>query len=555
MAADDHPTLLVLHSDPFKREALRQELDDWCEGGIAITPVAVDELGMALNASGRDQLVGVIYELESEDFTLTVLSAIIDQSPLECQPKLLPLKDNFQTGDDGRISYPPAALRQLERAVELLFFNWKPPHPQVTFTGDSTTSSALRLRRFLLLNGTAYTWDHTSDSLIMTSAQGSVASPEIGHLCNVLQVFPPLMRKLYEHKYDLVVVGAGPAGLSAAVSAAAGGLSTLIIEAQHPGGCAVTSINLIRNYLGFPAGISGTRLIKLAVEQVKHLRIDVLPTVTATSIERSLDGDGRFTVGVDGADSTDQVSAGMVLLACGQDTRTRTLFAENREESDREDQFIKMGSVQYNAEKADALREMSESIAIIGGGLSGARAALLFQECGAMPIVITRGSKMSVALRVELKNADIPIKFGAETLGFVGEDRLEGVRIMIDGIMSVVPANRVYIMTGGKPNTAWLRGSGSKLALEFKDDYVLTDAHCQSKTLAFETSERGLFAVGDMRVNTQRRVGQAVGQGVAAVASMEQYLNEDDRWERVLQDANSPALKDRIICAGLNRSA
>ncbi|MFJ9099516.1 NAD(P)/FAD-dependent oxidoreductase [Streptomyces sp. NPDC102405] len=460
------------------------------------------------------------------------------------------MTDDFQADSDGKMSYRPAARRRFEREVERLFFRWNPSYPQITFTGDSTTCDALRLRRFLLLNGTSYVWNHTGETLVMASNRDRVVDPGIGDLCDALQIFPPPKRKLHEHRYDLVVVGAGPAGLSAAVSAAANGLSTLVIEAQQPGGCAVTSINLIRNYLGFPAGISGTRLIKLAVEQVKHLGIDLCPTVTANALQRS--GDGRFIIAVEGTEATRQVYGGMVLLACGQDSRR--LFPENKIELSKQEQFIRMGSVQYNAEKADALREMSGPIVIIGGGESAGRAALLFKECGAVPTLIAREVKMNSALRRELNKERVAIKPGDEILGFDGEDQLRGVRVALGETVEVIPAKMVYVMMGGKPNTAWLNDAESTVSIQFKGEYVRTDAHCSPETLPFETSERGVFAVGDMRVNAQRRVGQAVGQGVAAVASMEQYLNTGDRWRAVLQDPDSPALKDRKICAQIEKA-
>lgn len=223
--------------------------------------------------------------------------------------ELLPEAGAFNTGPDEDIFVDKFAKRAFEETIERLFYEWDPDDPEVVFSGDPESSWAAHLKRFLFLHGISYHWTDDGDDKIKAW-----------------------------HAYDLVVVAAGPAGLSAAVSAGANGLSTLVIEAGRPGGSAATSINLIENYLGFPGGVTGTKLLKLAVEQAKRVKeVDIHPTITAENLRRD-DRPGqkaRYIIEVTGAkNGVNEVPGGMAAGGTSSSPRTPDLAREPKNPRD-----------------------------------------------------------------------------------------------------------------------------------------------------------------------------------------------------------------------------
>jgi thioredoxin reductase (NADPH) len=186
-------------------------------------------------------------------------------------------------------------------------------------------------------------------------------------------------------------------------------------------------------------------------------------------------------------------------------------------------------------------------IVIVGGGDTAGQAALLYQKATCKSVhLVTHDFDMSGKLLNELRDEQIPVEDQLNVVDIVDQ----GVQVLPHGAppsaMRMLPADRVHVLIGGTPNTGWLKKDGLEFVKMNEKGYIETDNYVRKPEFPFMTSRAGVFAVGDVRVHARRRVGQAVGQGVAAVAAMEQWLDRKldggvHTWERVLSDA-SPSL-------------
>lgn len=306
------------------------------------------------------------------------------------------------------------------------------------------------------------------------------------------------------------------------------------------------SINRIENYLGFPGGVTGTRLAKLAVRQLHALKVDLRPTVKAARIEVDPQNDSRYIIRVEGAAGADRVRAGMVLLACGQVYKT----LKDPDDPSRDLEIPPGLDIRYVMEAHMARQVRGKEILIFGGGDTAGTAALLYNVSGAsVRLVAKELENMSHGVRQELRKERIPIESPRDVVDFFDDRGRVGVTVrnLETGEEEPVAVDRVHVLIGANPNTELLDNSPEvRVALNEKDRSVLTDAHVKDDPrdplLPFCASRDGIFAAGDVRVLARRRVGQAVGQGAAAVASMERYLREQDKrkdgyvWQHVLSD-------------------
>jgi thioredoxin reductase (NADPH) len=321
---------------------------------------------------------------------------------------------------------------------------------------------------------------------------------------------------------DLAIVGAGPAGLAAAVYGASEGLSTLLFEALAVGGQAGTSPR-IENYLGFPAGISGAELAERAFIQAEKFGAHISVPAEATGLARP--GAEHVVELSDGG----QVVARTILIATGAQYRRLDL--------PRLDQF-EGTSVHYAATEVEAQRCSGDPLAVVGGGNSAGQATLFLAEHSAKVHLLVREDDLRVSMsryladRVE-QCRKVEVRCGVEVDELVGDDDLEGVKVRDTktGATENLAARHLFVFIGAKPRTDWL---GGQLALD-DQGFVRTGAGVlvnggvgtqtagHQQTL-LETSRPGVFAVGDVRSGSIKRVASAVGEGAMAVRLIYEHL-------------------------------
>ncbi len=314
------------------------------------------------------------------------------------------------------------------------------------------------------------------------------------------------MTTLPRTEYDVLIVGSGPAGLAAAVYAASEGLDTLVVEREAIGGQAGSS-SLIRNYLGFSRGISGAELATRAHQQAwvfgaSFLRMREVEGLAAT-------GDHRLAVAI--SDGTTAV-ARAVILAMG--VSYRHLGVPELE-------ALTGAGVFYGASISEAQALEGERVYVLGGGNSAGQAAMHLARYAGRVTILVRGptlaSSMSRYLIEQIDAAaNIDVRFGCEVVGGGGRGRLEQlvVRERASGDLTTVPAAGLFVLIGAHPHTDWLPAPIAR------DDwgFVLTgeDAGPQARS-PYETTMPGVFAAGDVRHGSTKRVGSAVGEGAGVV--------------------------------------
>jgi thioredoxin reductase (NADPH) len=314
--------------------------------------------------------------------------------------------------------------------------------------------------------------------------------------------------------YDLVVVGAGPSGLAAAVYGASEGLTTVVLDAIATGGQAATS-SRIENYLGFPAGISGAELAERAAIQADKFGARTIVPSEAVALQ---DRDGHYLVDVKDGNA---IAATSVVIATG--ARYRKLAVPRLAD-------FEMTSVFYAATPFEAQRCGTDQIVVVGGGNSAGQAALFLAQQATQLYLIVRdsdlGTNMSRYLVDQIESSErIEVLVCSEVRELIGERILEAVVVENDqtGQRITLPTRALFVFIGAVPCTGWLIGA---IALD-SDGFILTGEAAkeasfpgmteQAHPLPLETSRAGVFAVGDVRSGSVKRVASAVGEGAMAV--------------------------------------
>jgi thioredoxin reductase (NADPH) len=429
----------------------------------------------------------------------------------------------------------------------------------MTIVGRRGDPDALRLAEFAQRNYLPCTWldpaDDGAQALLVrsgrTAEQASeravvawgtrvvLDAPSNRELARAVGVgVGPVVRDVV----DLVVVGAGPAGLGAAVYGASEGLDTYVVDSLGVGGQAGTSAR-IENYLGFPAGLSGTELASRAVVQAERLGANfVVPyRVRALTTEDSDDGSRVHFLHLD---SGDQLRARAVVLATGANYRRLPVAGLERYEG---------AGVYYAATAVEARLCGGETVIVVGGGNSAGQAALFLTSYATRVLLCIRGDDLRkqmsdyLARRIE-RHPGIELRPGTQVTGLRGDPVLDEVTLTRDGRDDTLLVRAVFSFIGAEPCTDWLDGvaldsrgfvltgldvtasslvdrlTGGADDADAADRSPLDEPGLQPARLTFETSLPGVFAVGDIRSGSTKRVAGAVGEGSVCVAEVYRYL-------------------------------
>ncbi|WP_265564008.1 FAD-dependent oxidoreductase [Sphingomicrobium arenosum] len=320
---------------------------------------------------------------------------------------------------------------------------------------------------------------------------------------------------------DLLIVGGGPAGVAAAVYAGAEGLKALVIEDRAIGGQAGTS-SRIENYMGFPTGISGADLVYRG--QVQAMKFGTRFVMPRRVVELCRTEDGRFCARLD--DDGDEVCAHAVLVATG--VQYRRLPLENL-------RTFEGAGVYYAATEMEARFCAGKIAYIIGGGNSAGQAAMFLSRHAACVKLVVRGDSLADSMSSYLRDrleADpaIEIHYDCEISALHGEERLEEVTRACGDEELREPCGGLFIMIGAAPNTDWLSG-----LVELDEKGFVKTGEAAGKASPFETSCEGIFAVGDVRASSIKRVASAVGEGSVVVSAIWSHVAA--RREELGEDA------------------
>jgi thioredoxin reductase (NADPH) len=325
--------------------------------------------------------------------------------------------------------------------------------------------------------------------------------------------------------YDLAIIGGGPAGLAAAVYGASEGLKTVMVERQAPGGQAGMS-SRIENYLGFPTGLSGGDLARRAVVQAQRFGVEILSPQEAVSVRT--EGSYRIIKLADGS----EFSCHALLIATG--VQWRRLEAPGIDK-------LQGAGVYYGGGATEALSCKGEIIYVVGGANSAGQAAMNFAKYAEKVVILVRGEGLAATMSQYLidqiqRTSNIQIWSHASVAEVHGDKRLEEISVLCSDTDKVerVPATSIFIFIGALPRTDWLAG------IVERDDrgFILTGPdlmrdgerpkgwELERDPFLLETNVPGIFAVGDVRHGSVKRVASGVGEGSVAVQFIHQYLSK-----------------------------
>ncbi|WP_262266391.1 FAD-dependent oxidoreductase [Microvirga yunnanensis] len=408
--------------------------------------------------------------------------------------------------------------------------------------GNQDSGNLLRLQGFLARSGHPHrVLDPDTDSCAMTLVERFRVDPH--HLPIVLCPNGQLLLNPGERElarciglmepidgtrlHDVAIIGAGPAGLAAAVYAASEGLSVIVLDCRAFGGQAGASAR-IENYLGFPTGISGMALMARAYTQAQKFGVEMaIPDEAERLSIAAADGESHYYVRT-GGDETVQARA--VIVACG--ARYRRLAVANLAQ-------FEGSSVHYWASPIEARLCAGQEVALVGAGNSAGQAAVYLASQVKTVWLLVRGAGLEESMSrylIDRIEAQPNIKILTETMvtALDGEgETLEAIRWRNrHGDEGKCPIRHLFLFIGADPNTDWL--AGSDIALDGKG-FIRTGPDVGQDRHLLETSLRGIFAIGDVRAGSVKRVAAAVGEGAQVVAALHAYLTQGGRHRSVPQ--------------------
>ena len=415
----------------------------------------------------------------------------------------------------------------------------RPPFEGVRALGTRWARGCYEVRDFLARNHVPFQW---------LDADAKDRDPEIRQLLDALGkdavrlpvVFFPDGTKLSEatpqqiaervglHTHaqadfcDLAIIGGGPAGLAAAVYGASEGLHTILLEREAPGGQA-TSSSRIENYLGFPSGVSGGELARRAVSQAKRFGTEIL---TQDVKRLTVDGPYRVVEMKDGS----RLNTHSLILAMGVQWRQLDIPGMDR---------LQGSGVYYGGGLTEAISCQDETVFVVGGANSAGQAAMHFARFAKQVVMLIRSESLAASMSQYLidqiaATPNIEVRYKAELAEVYGGERLEEISIRCGntGQVERAPASAVFIFIGAEPRTEWLDGTVARdeRGFIFTGQELLRDGkRPKGWTLSrepglLETNVPGVFAAGDVRHGSMKRVASSVGEGAMAVQLVHQYL-------------------------------
>ena len=407
-----------------------------------------------------------------------------------------------------------------------------PPPPRAIVVGHRWDAACAELRRFLDRNQVTFRW-LTPDTPDPAEVWGGPLPAEADwpaiRLIGGKTVVRPHFRRVAEllqlgteadaAEYDTVIVGAGPAGLAAAVYGASEGLRTIVVEREAPGGQAGTS-SRIENYLGFPSGVSGDELSTRALQQGRRLGAEILVTRSVTRIDPS-----TSHVHLDGGDV---IRARTIILACGVAWRQLSIEGFDR---------LAGKGIAYGAARSEAPNTHGLDVHIVGAGNSAGQAAMFFSTHARTVTILCRGDTLQRSISSYLidqiaTRPNIRTMYRTEVLAAHGDTSLEAIDVhdSARGETSRLASGGLFIFIGADAQTGWLP---PEIALDSRG-FVLTGSDMRAAgrwpldrdPYLLETSVPGIFACGDVRFGPVKRVAASVGEGSMAIAFVHQYLKD-----------------------------
>jgi thioredoxin reductase (NADPH) len=434
---------------------------------------------------------------------------------------------------------PPST--RLYPVLEDLLSDWfaraRPSFDGIRVAGNALSPASYAVKDFLASNQVPYQWlDMENDATVrdlLSGTGGGAARVPMVFFPDGTTLVQPTTRELADKLgmqtralkafYDVIVIGAGPAGLAAAVYAASEGLRTILVERSAPGGQAGTSSN-IENYLGFPSGVAGADLARRAVTQARRFGAEIITALEAMQIKR--EDPYRKVILSDGSELTGYT----VLIAPGMEVR--------RIEAPGLDALMGAG-VYYGAALTEAAAYRGQDVLIVGGANSAGQGAMFFSRYARKVTLLVRGPELSAGMSRYLvdriaETPNVEVLVNTSVVGTRGNGRLEAVTVadMVSGERRELPAAGMFIFIGTAPRTALC----ADLVLRDAQGFVLTgrDVMTEGRRPAswtatrdpflFETSVPGIFCAGDARYGSSKRVAAAVGEGSATVSMIHQYL-------------------------------
>jgi thioredoxin reductase (NADPH) len=428
----------------------------------------------------------------------------------------------------------------IDDLLEVWARSFHPPFEGIRVLGLRWSPKSYELRDFLARNQVPYQWldietaDRLPEVRQLVEALGEQARhPPIVLFKDGTRLVEPKNSELAEKvglhvrsntkSYDVAIIGAGPAGLAAAVYGASEGLNTVLVEREAPGGQAGLS-SRIENYLGFPAGLSGSDLANRAVTQARRFGVEIVSPAEAIALR--VDGTYRCVKLTDGS----EVSCRALLIATG--VQWRKLDVPGLDP-------LTGAGVYYGAATTEAVSCRDEDVYVVGGANSAGQAAMHLSKFARRVIMLVRGPSLSATMSYYLidqiaKTENILVQFNSQVVEAHGSQRLEEVSILDSKtcVTSRVPATALFIFIGAMPVTAWLDGiveRDSKGFILSGQDLIRDGLPPKGWPLErppglLEASVPGVFVVGDVRRGSVKRVASGVGEGSIAIQFVHQYL-------------------------------